>query len=150
MIEPAGLQVRERQVPPLGSHDVLIAMEATGVAYAEVAMLRGRYPGQPAFPFVPGYDVVGRVIEIGSAVEALGASVVDYTRGHVVDDVRALAPNGVDGVVDREAPRARRSPPPLLRAAAALAEHKAGGLTGEIVLEGRRVASYGDAGQERN
>ena len=182
---------------------MLIAMEATGVSYAEIAMLRGRYPGQPAFPFVPGYDVVGRVIAVGAAVkgalvgkrvatithtgawaelvvrpehelvivpddldpaevdtlivngvtaykmlhrvarvragqtivvlgagggvgtmlvqlarlagvnvigtckpaqrgavEALGARVVDYTRGQVLEDVRALAPDGVDAVLD--------------------------------------------------
>src|SRR4051812_5623558 len=203
LVEPSGLQIREREVPPLGQSDVLIAMEATGVSYAEIAMLRGRYPGQPAFPFVPGYDLVGRVIEVGAAVdralvgkrvatithtgawaelvvrpkhelvivpddldpaevdtlvvngvtaykmlhrvarvragqtivvlgagggvgtmlvqlarlagvdviatckpaqraavEALGARVVDYTRGQVFEEVRALAPDGVDAVFD--------------------------------------------------
>jgi NADPH2:quinone reductase len=81
LIEPAGLQVRERVLAPLGPSDVLIAMEATGVSYAEVAMLRGRYPGQPAFPFVPGYDVVGRVVEVGSAVrrELAGKRVATIT-----------------------------------------------------------------------
>jgi len=69
VIEPAGLQVRERELPELGPSDVLVAMEATDVSYAEVSMLRGRYPGQPAFPFVPGYDLVGRVIAVGSKVE---------------------------------------------------------------------------------
>jgi len=45
-------------------------MEATGVSYAEVQMLRDRYPGQPAFPFVPGYDIVGRVKALGPGVDA--------------------------------------------------------------------------------
>ena len=35
LVEPSGLQIRERELPPLGKFDVLIAMEATGVSYAE-------------------------------------------------------------------------------------------------------------------
>ncbi len=205
LTDSEGLVVRERRMPALSADEVLIAMEATGVSYAEVQMLRGRYPGQPAFPFVPGYDVVGRVVAVGpsvdrslegkrvatitetgswsehvvrrahelvvvppkpgldpaevetlvvngvtaykmlnrtakvrpgqtivvhgagggvgtllvqlarlagvnvigtcrpaqrEAVEALGATFVDYTRKQVPDDVRALAPDGVDAVFD--------------------------------------------------
>jgi NADPH:quinone reductase-like Zn-dependent oxidoreductase len=32
-------------------------------------MRRGLYPGQPKFPFVPGYDLVGMVISTGSGVD---------------------------------------------------------------------------------
>lgn len=32
-------------------------------------MRRGRYPGQPKFPFVPGYDLVGTVQAVGSDVD---------------------------------------------------------------------------------
>jgi len=35
-----------------------------------------------------------------SAVEALGAQVIDYTRGQVLADVRGIAPDGVDAVFD--------------------------------------------------
>lgn len=35
------------------------------MSFAEKAMRRGRYPGQPKFPFVPGYDVVGTVLTVG-------------------------------------------------------------------------------------
>ncbi|QIZ34698.1 medium chain dehydrogenase/reductase family protein [Saccharopolyspora sp. ASAGF58] len=58
-----------RSAPPApGPHGVLVRVEAAGVAFAEVQMLRGRYPAQPKFPFVPGYDLVGEVFEVGSAV----------------------------------------------------------------------------------
>jgi 2-desacetyl-2-hydroxyethyl bacteriochlorophyllide A dehydrogenase len=69
LVEPEGVLVHERlaRVPRAG--EVLVAVEATGVSYAEVQMLRGRYPGQPAFPFVPGYDVVGRVLRVGPGVD---------------------------------------------------------------------------------
>ena len=36
-----------------------------GISYAEQAMRRGRYFGQPKFPFVPGYDLVGTVLQVG-------------------------------------------------------------------------------------
>ncbi|MEV0089873.1 medium chain dehydrogenase/reductase family protein [Saccharopolyspora sp. NPDC050642] len=58
-----------RSAPPApGPHGVLVRVEATGVSFAEVQMLRGRYPAQPKFPFVPGYDLVGEVVAVGSAV----------------------------------------------------------------------------------
>jgi NADPH:quinone reductase-like Zn-dependent oxidoreductase len=46
-----------------------------------VAMLRGLYPGQPAFPFVPGYDLVGKIIEVGPGVDRsfLGKRVATIT-----------------------------------------------------------------------
>jgi NADPH:quinone reductase-like Zn-dependent oxidoreductase len=44
-------------------------MEATGVSFAEQQMRRGRYYDQPAFPFVPGYDLVGTVLATGEGVE---------------------------------------------------------------------------------
>lgn len=44
-------------------------MEATGVSFAEQQMRRGRYYDQPAFPFVPGYDLVGRVLATGAGVD---------------------------------------------------------------------------------
>ena len=203
LVEPEGVQIRERSLRLPGAGEVLVAVEATGVSYAEVQMLRGQYPGQPAFPFVPGYDVVGRVLDVGpgvdpallgkrvatmtgfgawtemvvlrveqlvvvpdaldaaevdalivngvtaykmlhrvarvrsgqtivvlgagggvgsllvqlarlagaevigtcrpaqrAEVEALGARVVDFTRGRVLEEVRALAPSGVDAVFD--------------------------------------------------
>jgi len=48
-----------------GLRQFLVAVEATGISYAEQAMRRGRYFGQPEFPFVPGYDLVGTVLQAG-------------------------------------------------------------------------------------
>jgi NADPH:quinone reductase-like Zn-dependent oxidoreductase len=67
--EPEGLQVRRAAVPLPGPGQVVIAMEATGVSFAEQQMRRGRYYDQPPFPFVPGYDVVGRVHVTGAGVD---------------------------------------------------------------------------------
>ena len=41
--------------------EAVVRVEAAGVSFAEVQMLKGRYFNQPKFPFVPGYDLVGIV-----------------------------------------------------------------------------------------
>ncbi|WP_329535514.1 medium chain dehydrogenase/reductase family protein [Streptomyces sp. NBC_01450] len=68
-VEPEGLEIRHGAVPVAGPGEVVIRMEATGVSFAEQQMRRGRYYDQPAFPFVPGYDLVGTVLTAGEGVE---------------------------------------------------------------------------------
>lgn len=67
-VEPEALQMKTRTLPPLAAGELCVHVEAAGVSYAEVQMRFGRYPGQPAFPFVPGYDIVGRVVAVGPGV----------------------------------------------------------------------------------
>ncbi|MBM7169652.1 hypothetical protein JQK87_14745 [Streptomyces sp. G44] len=43
-------------------------MEATGVSFAEQQMRGDRHYGQPPFPSVPGYDLVGTVLAAGPGV----------------------------------------------------------------------------------
>jgi NADPH2:quinone reductase len=50
-----------------------------------------------------------------AAVEALGARVVDYTRGKVLEDLRKLAPDGVDAVFDHVGGDSLRSSYAILR-----------------------------------
>ncbi|WP_405652540.1 medium chain dehydrogenase/reductase family protein [Streptomyces sp. RK9] len=69
VVEPDGLQVRHAAAPTPGQGEVLLAMEATGVSFAEQQMRRGKYYDQPPFPFVPGYDLVGRVAATGKGVD---------------------------------------------------------------------------------
>jgi len=102
---PETLEMRRRELPPPGAGEVVIRVEATGVSFAEQAMRRGRYPGQPAFPFVPGYDLVGVVAARGPGVTgvALGQRVAAVTKtGGWADNVVLPAadlvpvPEGVD------------------------------------------------------
>ena len=58
--------VRRARTPEPEPRGVVVRTEAAGVAFAEVQMRLGRYPAQPAFPFVPGYDLVGEVIATGA------------------------------------------------------------------------------------
>ncbi|ACU34745.1 zinc-binding dehydrogenase [Actinosynnema pretiosum subsp. pretiosum] len=68
-VEPEGLQVRVRDLPALTDGQVVLRMDATGVSFAEQQMRRGKYYDQPAFPFVPGYDVVGTVVATGPGAD---------------------------------------------------------------------------------
>ncbi|MFC5185982.1 medium chain dehydrogenase/reductase family protein [Actinomadura harenae] len=69
IVEPEELRIEHGTVPEPGPGRVVIAMEATGVSFAEQQMRRGRYYDQPPFPFVPGYDLVGRVVSTGAGVD---------------------------------------------------------------------------------
>ena len=105
VVEPSELQLRTRDIPALRTGECLVAVAATGVSFAEQAMRRGRYPGQPAFPFVPGYDVVGTVLAVadGGDSSLIGRPVaaLTKTRGwadHVVLPAADLViiPDGLD------------------------------------------------------
>ncbi|MFF0203988.1 medium chain dehydrogenase/reductase family protein [Streptomyces sp. NPDC005017] len=63
--EPETLQVRVRELPRPGLGQALVRVEASGVTFAEQQMRRGKYYDMPAFPFVPGYDLVGVIEELG-------------------------------------------------------------------------------------
>ncbi|WP_157248713.1 medium chain dehydrogenase/reductase family protein [Nonomuraea typhae] len=98
-VEPEGLTVRHGAVPAPAPGQVLIRMEATGVSFAEQQMRRGRYYDQPAFPFVPGYDLVGTVTATGEGVEPgmMGARVAALVKvggwaSHVLVDAADTVP----------------------------------------------------------
>lgn len=90
---PSVLKVQDCPVPRPGPGQVLVEVEAAGVAYADVLMRRGVYPETPRLPFTPGYDVVGRVAATGPGVHEVqpGArvSALTVTGGY---STHALAP----------------------------------------------------------
>lgn len=65
---PESLEVRVRELPKPGPGQAIVRVEASGVSFAEQQMRRGKYYDMPAFPFVPGYDLVGVVEELGTPV----------------------------------------------------------------------------------
>lgn len=71
---PETLRLEEVPTPTPAAGEVLVAVEAVGVAYADVLMRRGLYPETPKLPFTPGYDLETAV--------------------------RRLAPDGVDATFD--------------------------------------------------
>ncbi len=73
--EPETLRARTRELPEPEAGQALVRVEASGVSFAEQQMRRGKYYDQPKFPFVPGYDLVGVVEQLGDEAEQPGIRV---------------------------------------------------------------------------
>ena len=102
---PEVLRVEQRELPDLEPGQVMVRVEAAGVSFAEVQMLKGRYFNQPTFPVVPGYDLVGKVEKVGEGVDEglLGKRVAALTETGAWADRVALGaeklapvPEGLD------------------------------------------------------
>jgi len=65
---PEVLKMVEEDLPEPRAGEVRLKILATGVAFADVLMRYGMYPGVPPLPFSPGYDVVGVIDKIGENV----------------------------------------------------------------------------------
>jgi NADPH:quinone reductase-like Zn-dependent oxidoreductase len=65
---PEVLTLVDEPAPKPGRGQVRLRVLATGVAFADVLMREGLYPGMPAYPFAPGYDVVGEIDAIAPDV----------------------------------------------------------------------------------
>jgi NADPH:quinone reductase-like Zn-dependent oxidoreductase len=105
VVEPDGLELREVDLPSPATGQALVAVEASGISFAEQQMRRGKYYDQPKFPFVPGYDLVGTVLATGpgTSEELVGRRVAAMTKiggwsTHALVDVGDLVPvpDGVD------------------------------------------------------
>src|SRR6266853_4938576 len=70
--EVEDLRVEEVAPPVPDADEVLIAVEATGVNYADSLMVGGRYQTRPPFPFSPGLETAGVVARCGARVTRFG------------------------------------------------------------------------------
>ena len=78
---PEVLQIQERPIPAISATEVLLKVAAAGVNRPDVSQRKGNYPPPPgASVDIPGLEVAGIIIEVGSAV----------TRWKVGDAVCAL------------------------------------------------------------
>ena len=66
---PEVLNYIELEKPKPRDFEVLIKIEAIGVNYADTARREGQYVVNTPLPYVPGSEVAGTVIEIGSNVK---------------------------------------------------------------------------------
>jgi len=79
---PDVLQLRDAPDLQPGPGEVRVAVEASGVNFADVMGRLGIYPDAPRLPFVPGYEVAGRIDAVGAGVDAsrTGEDVLALTR----------------------------------------------------------------------
>ncbi|MGH6840868.1 MAG: alcohol dehydrogenase catalytic domain-containing protein, partial [Methylocella sp.] len=67
---PEVLTLMDEPMPQPGPNQLRLRVLATGVAFADVLMREGLYPGIPSYPFAPGYDVVGEIDAFGPGAGA--------------------------------------------------------------------------------
>lgn len=68
---PESLVLGELPSKPLGNGQVRIAVHAAGVNFPDVLMIEGKYQFKPPFPFAPGSEVAGEVVETSPDVSSL-------------------------------------------------------------------------------
>jgi NADPH:quinone reductase len=78
---PESLSFEEIDSPPLARGGVRIGVHACGVNFPDVLIIKGEYQFKPPFPFSPGAEVSGVVLEVGSDVKdfAVGDRVIGMT-----------------------------------------------------------------------
>ena len=68
---PESLVLEEVAPKPLAAGQVRIAVHAAGVNFPDVLMVQGKYQFKPPFPFAPGAEVAGEVVETSPDVSSL-------------------------------------------------------------------------------
>jgi len=68
---PEGLRVETVARPLLALDQVRIRVRAAGVNFADTLMIAGKYQVRPAFPFTPGLEAAGEIIEVGHNIDSL-------------------------------------------------------------------------------
>lgn len=61
----AVLRLDEVEAPSPGQGEVVIEVEAVGLNFPDVLLLRGQYQERPPLPFTPGLEVAGTVVALG-------------------------------------------------------------------------------------
>ncbi len=72
-VAPAAKQKLVRQqvdLGPLGSQDVEVQVESCGLCHSDLSVLKNDW-GMSQYPAVLGHEVIGRVVDVGSAAKGL-------------------------------------------------------------------------------
>lgn len=79
---PNDFSVEEAPDPTPGRHEVLCRVERVGICGTDVHMVQGHYDMWPAYyPFIPGHEWSGQVVELGEGADDFGWTVGDRVAG---------------------------------------------------------------------
>ena len=83
VVEPGRMEIHEVPVPVPGPNEVLARVRAVSICGTDAHLIRGDYPGfwPPAFPFTPGHEWAGEIVDLGPGVELYGWKVGDRVAG---------------------------------------------------------------------
>ena len=71
---PDVLRLEEAESPNRKQHQVRLRVRAAGVNLADSLMVGGTYQVKPQFPFTPGLEAAGEIVETGSRSMAWGGA----------------------------------------------------------------------------
>lgn len=92
------LEVAEIERPVMAADEVRIRVRASGVNFADLLMVQGKYQVRPPLPFVPGLEAAGEVLEIGANVGghiAIGDRVLVFARHGGAHAQELVVPGGI-------------------------------------------------------
>jgi len=80
---PNEFSVVEVENPRPGHQEVLCRVRAITICGTDAHLLRGDYPGfwPPSYPFIPGHEWAGEVVELGEGAGSLGFAIGDRVAG---------------------------------------------------------------------
>jgi NADPH2:quinone reductase len=67
--EPDSLVLEDIDSPKVRGGEVKVRVRACGVNFPDLLMIQGKYQTKPDFPFSPGAEVAGDVLEVGAGVK---------------------------------------------------------------------------------
>ncbi len=78
----SAFELRDFEISSPKENEVLIEVESFGLNYADVMARNNLYKSAPALPCILGYEVVGKIIQVGndSNSHLIGKKVVSFTR----------------------------------------------------------------------
>jgi L-iditol 2-dehydrogenase len=81
--EPNKLEIQEVPIPKPGRNEVLARVRAVSICGTDAHLIRGDYPGfwPKSFPFTPGHEWAGEIVELGPGAELHGWRVGDRVAG---------------------------------------------------------------------
>ena len=59
------IEIIEERVPKPSAGQVRIEVHRAGINFADLMMRQGLYGAAPDFPFTPGYEISGVILELG-------------------------------------------------------------------------------------
>jgi len=132
--------------PDCGPGEIEIMVKACGVNFADLLLISGRYQLRPEQPFIPGVEVAGRVIRVGSEIDTIevGAKVAAYVKyGGYAD--RVVAPPAQVAVLPESVSSTVAAAFPVSYGSAQLAFDRVSLSAGEVVLIGGAGGAVGTA-----
>ncbi len=83
LVEPGRFEISDVPIPTVGPNDVRMRVHRCGICGTDVHIFNGHYSADK-LPLIPGHELAGTVVEVGSAVEGVtvgNRAVVDINLG---------------------------------------------------------------------